>query len=105
MLMRRRLRPLLLLLLALGGAVLVSYVRTRGPIVMHNVTVVAINRIHEGGRVSFHRDKSNNSEVGWKLLPDLAVGARVNLHRTEDQGLAGLRATNSNDFQGSLRSH
>lgn len=81
-----------------------TYDLVRGPLVFRNVTTVQIDRIDQAQQLSFHRTKTANTETGWKLSPDVAVGARVNLQRTENTGFNAQRATSKNDFQGSLHS-
>jgi hypothetical protein len=83
-----------------------DYQLVRGPIVLRNVTTVRIDRIREGGQLSFHRAKSAGTEAGWKFSPDLSVGTRVNLTRNENfrPGSIYNRTTTTNEFQFSLRS-
>ncbi len=82
----------------------VNYDLVRGPALLHNVTTVRIDRTPEAGRTSFHRTKTATTEAGWKLVPDVALGARVNLQRTESFVLGSQRTTSQNDFQASVRS-
>ena len=82
----------------------VTYDLVRGPALLHNVTSVRIDRIPEVGRISFHRSKNASTEAGWKVLPDVALGLRVNLQRTETFRLGSERTSSQNDFQASLRS-
>src|SRR2546425_566798 len=82
----------------------VNYDLGVGPAVLHNVTSVRIVRIPEVGRITFHRSKTATTEAGWKLVPDVALGLRVALQRTETFRLGSQRTTSTNDFQGSLRS-
>ncbi len=82
----------------------VTYDLVRGPALLHNVTSVRIDRIPEVGRTSFHRSKSASTEAGWKVLPEVALGLRINLQRTETFRLGSERTSSQNDFQASLRS-
>ena len=81
----------------------VTYDLAHGPVVLHNVTSVRVDRIPEAGKINFHRSKSASTEAGWKVLPDIALGVRINLQRTETFRLGSERITSQNDFQGSLR--
>jgi hypothetical protein len=82
----------------------VSYDLVRGPVLLRNVTTVRIDRIPEGTRINFYRTKTANTEGGWKLGPDVALGTRINLQRTETFRLGSQRTTSQNDYQASMRS-
>jgi len=75
----------------------------RGPMVLHNLTNVRIDRIQEINVTSFHRSKVCNTETGYRVTPDLSLGARLNLLKTENDRPGSSRATTNNEFQGSMR--
>jgi hypothetical protein len=82
----------------------VNYDLVRGPALLRNVTTVRIDRTPELNRTTFYRAKTALTEAGWKVVPDVALGVRVNLQRTESFRLGSQRTTSQNDFQGSIRS-
>jgi len=76
---------------------------TRGPAFVSNTTTIELSR---PDRRSRRQNRSTNTEVGWKLLPDLSVGGRVNLTRydSRDPGSIYNVGERTNEYQLSIRS-
>lgn len=76
---------------------------TRGPAFVSNSTTIELSRPDRRTR---RQNRSTNTEVGWRLSPDLSVGGRVNLTRydSRDPGSIYNVAERTNEYQLSIRS-
>jgi hypothetical protein len=74
----------------------------RGPAFVSNATTIELSR---PDRRSRRQNRSSNTEIGWKLSPDLSVGGRVNLLRydSRDASIYSV-ADRTNEYQLSIRS-
>lgn len=78
----------------------------RRQLLLHSTTAIGMDRYLAGHYTSLRQTRSSTTEAGWKLMPDLSLGGRVNLQRFDsiDPTVASNETSTQNEFQFSLRS-
>lgn len=81
-----------------------DYNLVRGGFFTRNVTSVSQTRTRQVGGTAEYVARTSNTEVGWRLSPNLSVGGRVNLRRTDNVNPSAInRSTQNDEYQFSLR--
>ena len=82
-----------------------NYSFTRNALFLRSVIDISLGRYQAGGATSLRQTRSLNTELGWRLSPNLSLGGRANLQRFANLDRSIYNVSDiSDEFQVSLRS-
>jgi hypothetical protein len=81
-----------------------DYRLVRGALFTRNVTSVNITRTKQVGGTAEYTARNSSTEVGWRFTPNLSVGTRINLRRTDNVSPGAVdRSFQNDEYQFSVR--
>lgn len=78
----------------------------RNQFLVHSSTQIGNDRFQAGQYTTLRQNRSSTTEGGWRLRPDLSLGARINLQgfTSDDPTVASNENSSSDEYQFSMRS-